>query len=73
MSQEKLHQTFNYLFLGTGTTTAGIALNLQTANDIVGLIVKGISILSFLCYLLINQGDIEKGWYKFINRFKKEK
>lgn len=73
MSQEKLHELYNYLFLGTGTASAGVALNLDLANNWGALIVKGISVASFLCFLLINQDKISQGWTKFKNRFKKKK
>lgn len=73
MSQEKLHEIYNYLFLGTGTTTAGLALNLQIADAWLSLLVKGISVASFICFLLINQEKIQSGWVKFKNRFKRKK
>ena len=73
MSQEKLHEIYNYILLSTGTTSAGIALNLDLANNWGALVVKGISMLSFLCFLLINQDKIEEGWIRFKGRFKKKK
>lgn len=68
MSQEKIHDLLNYIFLGAGTTTAGVALNFQIADEIMSLVVKGISVLSFLVFLLINQDKIEEGWKKLITR-----
>lgn len=68
MSQEKLHDALNYILLGSGTTTAGVALNFQIADDIMSLVVKGISVLSFLVFLLINQDKISEGWKKLITR-----
>ena len=66
MSQEKLHEILNYFLLSSGTTTAGVALNFQIADDIMSLVVKGISVLSFLVFLLINQDKIQTNWRKLI-------
>lgn len=72
MSQDKLHEWLNYVLISNGAATAGVALNLQDVNEWGALLVKGISVASFLCFLLINQDKISEGWKKFKGRFKRK-
>ncbi len=68
MSQDKIHEIFSNILVAMGTTGAGVSLNLQSLDLRLSLVVKGISILSFLIYLLINQDKIKTGWNKLITR-----
>lgn len=46
-------------------------LTLTTFDLYLSILLKFISISSFICYLLVNQGAIKKGWLNFTRTFKK--
>lgn len=66
----KLTDTLNYILVSTGT--AGIATVTFWQNIDLGLsiLLKFVSLATFVCYILINHDDIEKGYYKFRDRIK---
>lgn len=71
MSQEKLSELLNYILLGATTSGAGAVTFIQNLTGIGAIIVQCISIITFICFFLINQDKIEMGWRKFKNRFKR--
>lgn len=67
---EKIQDILNYILFTTGTATAAIGLNLSNIDLWMSLFLKFISLVSFICFLLINQDLIHIGWVKFKSRFK---
>lgn len=65
------HTLAGKLLLLIGAVTAASGVTLADADLFLSLCLKFVSFTSFFCYLLINQDQIEKGWNKFIKRFKK--
>lgn len=71
MSQEKLHTLLSNFLVGTGTTSAGVAFwsNLDLT---LSLLLKFVSLATFVIYVLINQDNIEHNWTKLRKRFKRD-
>jgi len=72
MSQEKLHELFNYILVSAGTVGTATVTLWQNIDLGMSLFLKLISLASFICFLLINQDKIQSGWIKFKSRFKKK-
>lgn len=70
MNTESEHTLLAKFLLTIGTFAAGLTLTDIDLYLSIGL--KFISLASFLCYLLINQKAIGKGWGEFKNKFKKK-
>jgi hypothetical protein len=66
---EKLQDLTSYFLVTTGTTTAAITLSNWTNLDLaMSLILKFVSLASFICFILINQDNIATGYRKAINK-----
>lgn len=66
------YEFMNKLLISLATATGGAGMTLQNIDLTVGLILKGTSLIAFVCYILINQDAISTGWSKFKNRFKRK-
>lgn len=65
---EKLQEAVSYLLFITGSTTAAVGLNLSAIDLGMSLLLKFVSLASFICYILINQDNISVGYKKAINK-----
>jgi len=70
---ERIHEYISYILITTGATTGTIGLNFANIDLGMSILLKLISLASFVCFLLINQDLIHLGWVKFCSRFKKKR
>lgn len=68
MNIENQNSILGTILLTLGTFSGGLTLTDLDLYLSIGL--KFVSFVSFMCYLLINQDAIKKGWVKFKNKFK---
>ena len=65
---EKLEDLTSYFLVTTGTTTAAIGMNWSNLDLGMSILLKFVSLASFICFLLINQDNIATGYRKAINK-----
>ena len=73
MSQEKLNEIFNYILVSTGTFGTATVTFWQNIDLGMSLFLKLISLVSFICFLLINQDKISDcySYFQFNFLFRK--
>lgn len=64
MSHEKIEHLINFIFLSTGTVGVATLTFWQDIDLAMSIFLKCTSLITFICYLLINQDAIHKGFIK---------
>ena len=65
---EKLQDATSYFLVTTGATTAAVGMNWSNLDLGMSILLKFVSLASFICFLLINQDNIATGYRKAINK-----
>jgi hypothetical protein len=69
---DKIQEATSYFLITTGLTTATLGINLTALDLGMSLLLKFVSLASFICFLLINQDKISEGYKKVINNLYKK-
>lgn len=63
----------NEVLIFIGVLSGGASVTLQNIDLIIGILLKLTSLITFVCYVIINHELILHSYNKFISRFKKSK